>query len=350
MARSIVSILVLALFLAQFQGVLGGNYQATDEVQSFSGPYAEFLVNTADGILLVSTDGKISKISDYLGRSIDYVDGKIYSGCGNVYLVGLDGKVEEVLSTNFYCITMKRLPKGYAVFNNKDDEIYLLDEKGTLIKKIKMESSENQLQNIGSSVYGDLLVVLDGGSSSIYEININSYEVERVRKLPRKIWGAIDVKDGAYYLSRGPFLYVYWADNNTLIHLTIVGSGSNIVDIKVAGNVAYVATSNEVFAVDLTTGSSELVVGNLSRIYSMDLVKVEEAPPTEVKAPVEATPEAKTGEATLTVTETRYLTKTESVTLVKKVIVKETSYLYLALITLVAMALLCLYSRRRAPS
>lgn len=161
-------------------------------------PHKNVFLSTEDGIYKVSESGEYKKLSQ-LERSygLEVCQDALYVTWGpkgqSIKKYTLDGKFidetpipfEAIEYINFKCLPNSRI----ALLNNVEDEVNIIDLKGTLIKTVSMGTKKDKhWQDLDAVVVGDSLYVAEVGESQVLRIQLDTFQTSIFKNLKSQLF------------------------------------------------------------------------------------------------------------------------------------------------------------------
>lgn len=247
----------------------GDSVESEKEVTVISSGTSRFVVGMEGKMLIINSEGKVEDSISIDGRGVEVYDGRIFIlRDDGRSIIEFDEKGNELNTISIpYCVNFTVLPDlGFALLDNSGDRIYFVDSGGKLLKTVNiLEQKDRLLQNLDGIVVGNSLIVSEDGNNRIIEVDLKSYEMRIFRDLTSLSgWlGAIDCRDGVYYICQAKDIYSF-SERQAAKHIATLDR-SNITGIVVVGDFAFVTVnfSGEICRVNILTGKTDLLLGGL---------------------------------------------------------------------------------------
>jgi len=246
-------------------------------------------VTVGGGTLLVENDGELLAV-DFSGNyftlysgiaQIEVLATRIFTGRGSMAEIDHSGTESNLFSRPDgvpWATTTIVLPDaGFAFISNSTDSIYFVRSDGAFDRAIEIpEPSPGGLQGTAGTVVGNNLVMVDTGSSKIWQIDLATDQASMIVDLAQA--GAdlrdVDYDGGAYYVCESFEIHKYVPGGVETLLATI--PGTNHVAICVVGRYAYVGgyRREEVYRVDINTGDYEVFLEGMTHTEDIEFIPV----------------------------------------------------------------------------
>lgn len=215
---------------------------------------------TRDGLVRISATGDTSLLAELSAADIEVKGGSIYLWVGGIMTVDPNGEVvqrvdvPESVSGGHFTV----LDDGFAIFDNGNDVVYLLNSSGELEATVPiLPEPDSRWQVMDGVVVGNRVIISEDGRKHLVALDLDTLEVSVFRDLSALLesWlGAITYVDGRFYLC-GPQRIYSFAEGGEIAPVAEV-PGYNISGITVAGGRIYVSTNHTgaIYRVDPETG------------------------------------------------------------------------------------------------
>ena len=183
-----------------------------------------------------------------------------------------------------YALNLVVLPDGgYAILDNRNDNIYFIDFTGGYQRTVSMVEKPNEhLQSMNGIVVGNRLVISEDGFRRILQIDLEDYNLSVLRDFSRGRIGAIAHSNNVYYVAQINRIFSFLAYDDEPKLITELPE-SNITGIDIFDNTAFIVVnglSNEgtnkrigsVYNLNLTTGEYEKMIGQLQYPTDIELL------------------------------------------------------------------------------
>ena len=246
-------------------------------------------VTVGGGTLLVQNDDDLLAV-DFSGDyftfyseiyEVEVLGTRIFSGRGSMIEIDHSGDMSHLFSRPAevaWATTTIVLPDaGFAFISNSTDSIYFVRSDGAFDRAIEIpEPSPMGLQSTRGMVVGNNLVMVDTGSSKIWQIDLATYQASLLVDLAE---GDDDLRDvdydaGAYYACESFAIHKYVPRIGETLLATL--PRTNNVAICVVGRYAYVGgyARENVYRVDINTGAYEVFLDDMTSVEDIEFVPV----------------------------------------------------------------------------
>ncbi|MDK2383403.1 MAG: hypothetical protein QI199_01165 [Candidatus Korarchaeota archaeon] len=227
-----------------------------------------------EGLIRVSESGIEILNGEISGNTLTLVDHRIYTGCGPIYELSLEGKIlREIYPKAPYCVSTTPMPQDrFAVLDNKNDWVYVVDSNGSVLNGVNLTREPGpSLQNMYGIVVGSKLVVSEDGEGRIVSVDLKTYEVSVFKGMSGdKFRGPITYSNGVFYACSSSKVYSFTESGP--VRIVTDRFFDNPTGIAVAGDRLYLTRSNEIYMISLSDGSVRKIAEGFTGIRDIEII------------------------------------------------------------------------------
>lgn len=197
----------------------------------------------------------------------------------HIHVLDLEGNLLEILEFPeevTWSVGFTILPDGkFAVYNNDNNEIYILNPDFTYETKIAF-AGHGHRQVMKGIVVGNDLILCENGFQKLLKVDLNTYEVTEFRDfshLNESFLASVAYSDGVFYLGGRNNVWSFKEGEPEKLVATLPTVAN--VDIEIDGNYAFVASNfgNKIYKIDLTDGSYSDYITSVYNLEDIEIVK-----------------------------------------------------------------------------
>ncbi len=295
--RLFVAVLLMSILIVPF---IGCSKKKGEEQQTSTAAaeLAEALSNATlistdrESICLLDQEGSLMRYTRHGGTPLscafDQTGGKAYFCRRNIVEFDRASMKTRIidLPENVTGIAFVVLPNNrFAVLNNRNDEIHVVDGKGSLLKTVRMNlAPDSHLQNVMGVVVGNSLIVSEDGDRQLLALDLETYELSVFKRLPNlRPWlGQLAFHKGLYYISTARAIYTFRNSEDEPKKLVEL-SKRNITGLAVTDTNLFVVINfsaeiphrGEIIRMDLKGQNRAVVCEGLKRPKGLAIVPIE---------------------------------------------------------------------------